>query len=283
MRPNKNLLALVILILIVIVGWTLYLIITLSTEDVDQKKNIIISGSGSGMSILEKIGGTQPFEDISLLFLGGAGTIDDVKGVNDGSLDLGTAARKMTDEEKLSYPNVQERSFAKDAMVLAVHPDVNVRGLTSDQVKKIFTGEITNWNQVGGDDGIIILLDRSETESSKILLRKYILGESIIRTDAIEIATASLMLDAILETRNSIGQASFGDIKMNDLTIVPLAIDGIVPSVSSVEDGSYVMIREYGILYNKNINKEHVQKYIDYIFSETLSEKLINNYMVPVL
>ncbi len=236
-----------------------------------KQKEITIAGSSSGATILKLI--QEPFEvnnpNILINFLPSTGSGDGIRGVSEELIDVGTTARKMKESEKEQYPNVKEFTFVKDAMVLAVHENVNIDGLTSEQIKKIFAGEISDWSEVGGQEGKIILLDREEKESSKILLRKHILGDDLEVTDnAILINSADAMNIAIVETPNALGQTSLGVIKKEQLNIKPIAVDGIIPSYSSVKDGSYTLTRDYGVVISSDRADSHIEAFVDFIFSE---------------
>jgi phosphate transport system substrate-binding protein len=250
----------------------------------EGSNKIVIAGSGSSISILNLI--VDSFESsnkgITPEFLPSTGTGDGVIGVAEGMLNIGAAARKMKDSEKEKYPDLMEVTFLRDAMVLAVNKNVQVDGLTSEQIRKIHSGEITNWNEVGGQDAEIVVLDREESESSKILLREHIFGPDMnITSSAILMHSADSMDQGIEQMPNSIGQTSLGMIKAKGLTIKALAVDGVQPSVSTVRDGSYKMVRDYGVIYGKNATGT-TNTFVDFLFSEEAGEILEGYGFAPV-
>jgi phosphate transport system substrate-binding protein len=284
--PKKSRISGKIVSLFILFLWISLIAGCSSTEEVkESREKIRIAGSGSGSVILKSI--QEPFNkkypNIKLDILPTTGTGDGIRGVSEGLLDIGVAARKMKSSEKEKYPNVDEATFAKDVMVLAVNENVEVESLTSEQIKKIFSGEITDWSEVGGQKGKIVLLDREESESSKILLREQILGSDLTVTDAsILMTSADAMNKAIEKTPNSLGQTSLGVIKLQNLNIKPIAVDGVMPSTSTIKDGSYKLVRSYGIVFPKGGLNENVKAFVDYVFSEEAKQILKGNDFVAV-
>src|SRR3989344_2694138 len=245
-------------------------------------QTITISGSGSGISLLKLIQSSfeENYPNVQLTFLPSTSTGDGISGVLAGDLDIGASARKMKESEKSEHSDLLEFTYAIDAMVLAVNPSVEAIGLTSEQIKKIFTGEIKDWSEVGGQKAQIILLDREEEESTKIILREHILGNITITPDAKIMYSSKSMLDAIQKVPNSIGQTSLAEIKSNSLDIKPLSIDGIKPSQESVISGEYKLIRSYGVIVSK-IKYSGVHKnFIDYVYSKKAQDVFYDSNLI---
>ncbi|MDP2631449.1 MAG: substrate-binding domain-containing protein [Candidatus Uhrbacteria bacterium] len=251
----------------------------------DLQNRIVISGSSSSISILTPI--AEKFQeenpDIEIQFLPGTASGDGIIGVANELIDIGALARPINESEAELYPDVVGNTFVMDAMVLGVHNSVTVKNLSSDEVRKIHSGEISNWSEVGGEDAIIILLDREESESSKILLREVILGDELVISETATLLHTSESLETALEDiPNSVGQTSFGAIKMKGLDFNALAIDGIAPSVATIKNGKYKMVRNYGIAYKESNLSKATEDFIDFIFSSE-AEGILESYdFVPV-
>ncbi len=242
-----------------------------SKEQAPQKTTISIGGSSSGMLILEPVvnefNKNHPEYKVSLL--PGTETRDGLMGVNDGLLDIGSQARPMKDSEKEEFPDLQEYVYLKDAMVIGVNPENSVTSLTKEQIKKIYSGEIDDWSQVGGAPGKIMVLDREESDSSKILLRQEILGPDMqVTQDAVVLHSAGDLNKAIETNADAIGPSSLGTIKSKDLKIRSLDIDGVVPSVENVINGEYTLVRSYGLTVKKGNSDPLTQMFLDYVFSD---------------
>ncbi len=251
-------------------------------------KNTIIylAGSGSCEASLKLI--KAPFEKahpgVTLNFLPSTSSGDGIKGAGEGLLDVGLTARTMKTEEKIKYPGLRERMFLKDAVVLAVNKNVGIKNITTGQIVKIFNGEITNWKKLGGPDGKIVLLDREESESSKMLLRKNFLGSDLqVTKSAILINSAETMNRAIEDTKNTIGQTSIASVLIGGYkNIVPLAIDNIAPTPQNVANGSYKLVREYGLVISLPAEKNGVNDLADYVYEDEAINIFSKYDSVPV-
>lgn len=254
-------------------------------EEAGAKQEILISCSGSGVEILKPLADAfvKKNPEITIRFLAPTSTGDGIVGAGEGTLDIASIARKMKDSEKSKYPNLAEATYVRDAMILAVNPKLNITGLTSGQVRGIHAGNITDWSQVGAQSGAIMLLDREESESSKLVLRKEILGPNLTITQkAVVLYSAGTTHETIAKEEFAIGQASLGAIKMQKYGIKPLAIDGVVPAPDTVKSGQYKMVRDYGVAYNKDGASEATKKFIDFIFSSGSAQILAGYDFVPV-
>lgn len=274
MRKIKKLISalLIAAVLLILVGCE-----ATKEESKPDFEKILISGSGSGITVLKAF--KDQFEkentNIKLEFLPSTGTGDGAKGVYDETLDIGSAARDLTQEEREKYPDLDIKIFAKDAVIIGVNEEVKVDGITSEELKKIYTGEITNWSELGGQDMEIIVLDREESESSKIILREEVLGmDTVITKNAVVMSSADSMNNGIESTQGAIGHTSLGMVNLNPKIIKPLKIDGITPSNKTVLDGTYKMFRTFGVIIKTNKPIEKNQRFIDFIFSKKAKEIL---------
>jgi phosphate transport system substrate-binding protein len=245
-----------------------------------QQTQLNLGGSSSGMIILEPV--IKAFETkypgYKINILPGTQTSDAIKGVSEGLLDIGSQARPMKASEKETYTNVDEILFVKDAMVLGVNPNVQVSGLTTDQLKKIYSGEILDWSEVGGKAGKIVVLDREEEDSSKILLRERIIGNDLkISEAAVILHSAGDMNKAIAETSNSLGYSSFGTITKDKLNIKSLAIDGVMPTIENTISGKYPLVRTYALTVPKGELTGGTKLFVDFLFSDE-SRQILESY-----
>ena len=142
--------------------------------------------------------------------------------------------------------------FATDALVFVVNRDNPVDGLTSDQVRKIYTGEITNWSEVGGSDTEIIPFQRNQGAGSQTLMEKLVMEgrEMMEAPQALVPDSMSGLMDAVREYDNSpaaIGYTVYyyaNDMEMAQGLKV-LAIDGVAPSADTIRSGEYPFLNPY--------------------------------------
>lgn len=213
---------------------------------------IQVGGAGSGMVALEAI--APSFEAANpgakVNFAASIGTDGGIKAVYAGTLPLGATARPPKEKEMAETP-VTYRKVARDALVFAVHPSVTVTSLTSQQLRDIYTGKVTNWSKVGGNDLAIKVLVRPEDETPTGILRKEgaVFGPAtVFGPGAVLLARAEDMVEAILTTADAIGYTSLGAITMESKQFKTVMVDGVAPSAANVESGRYPYFMELGVV-----------------------------------
>lgn len=250
-----------------------------STKDVSIKpaQRIRISGSNTCLPLLRIL--AKEFKkknpDVEVTFPPGAHSSAGIEGVVNGSLEIGAVSRPLKPaeaERKITY-----QVLSNDGLVVAIHQAMTIGGLTSDQVKLIYMGQITNWTEVGGRDTTIIVLDRNEDESAKMILRDYLLGkDSPVTGEATVLFLETDMVKALESTPGAIGYLSLGYATSQKLPIHVLALDGVQPSVESIHDKTYRMVRPLGIVYKNNPNKL-TKRFIDFVASSSAKKVMEEN------
>ncbi len=210
-----------------------------------------MSGSGSALPLIRILAAAQPDKRVEFVFLPGLHTAGGIKGVQQGGLDVGGISRSLDGPEK--SPDLRTVWLSKDGLLIAAHPSVGklgVRGLTSAQVRKIYEGKITDWRQVGATAKMrIVVLDRHEDESSKIALRQFLLGSHAkVTSDALRLYYETDMVEALQSTPGAIGYFSLGYATSEQVDVQRLRIDGVEPSIASIENGDYRLVRPIGFV-----------------------------------
>ena len=185
------------------------------------------------------------------------------------------------------YPSEEQKAYAEEydttfvytpigteAFVFFVHKDNPVDNLTTEQIKGIYSGEITNWKQVGGKNEKIAAFQRNEGSGSQSMLQRF-MGDTPIMEAPTEMVNS--MMSGIIEKvsdyrskSNSIG-FSFryyveGIIQNPDIKM--LSVDGVAPTAENIENGSYPIVTPiYAVTYDENTN-ENVDKLLEWILSE---------------
>jgi phosphate transport system substrate-binding protein len=212
-----------------------------------------VSGSGTCLPLLRLLAAEQPDRSTRLIFLPGLHSKGGIKGVMQGSLDIGAVSRDLTADEK--SPDVRVTWLSRDGLVVAVNPSVGrlgVAGLTYQQVRDIYTGKYTDWKQLGATESLpIVVLDRHEDESAKIVMRQYVFGpkeQMKITPQSVNLYYESDMVDALQTTTGAIGYFSLGYAISQDVPVTLLKLNGVEASVATVESGAYEIVRPLGIL-----------------------------------
>ena len=189
-----------------------------------------------------------------------------IDGIKQRVVDLGVISKTLKPEE--NDGSLESREFAYDALLVATHPSVTgVKNLTTEDIKGIYSGTITNWKQVGGNDAKIVLLDRPEDESAKRLLRKHYLGNDLKSSpEAVVLRKETELIQTIQSTPDSIGAFSLANAISNKLPVNRLSLNGVEATGENVKAGKYPMVRTISILWHKDPSKG-TKELIQYIFS----------------
>ena len=162
-----------------------------------------------------------------------------ITAVQEGTCDIGLSSRALKDEEKVA--GLKETVLAYDGIAIIVHPDNPVSDLTLEQIAKLYTGEITNWKDVGGNDAEVVLIGREAASGTRDGF------ESITGTkDACqyrqELTSTGDVITAVSQNPDAIGYASLASVKD---TVKALNVGGVIPSEATVKDGSYLVQRPF--------------------------------------
>ena len=162
-----------------------------------------------------------------------------ITAVQEGTCDIGLSSRALKDEEKAA--GLKETVLAYDGIAIIVHPDNPVSDLSVEQIAKLYTGEITNWKDVGGNDAEVVLIGREAASGTRDGF------ESITGTkDACqyrqELTSTGDVITAVSQNPDAIGYASLASVKD---TVKALNVNGVTPSEATVKDGSYTVQRPF--------------------------------------
>ncbi len=167
--------------------------------------------------------------------------------VRTGDADLAILTRVPRDEEMRG--DLVYMQMVRDGLVFATHPGTGVANLSSDAIRAIYSGEVTNWSQLGGRNHRIVVLDRPEHSSPKITLRNTVFGSDLTITEnASELERPGMMDISLTNIPGAIGYTSLGGIISEDLQLNILSLDGIRPTVPNVEQGIYPLYRSIGLV-----------------------------------
>lgn len=200
-----------------------------------------------------------------------------ITAVAEGRCDIGLSSRNLKEEEKAQ--GLTETILALDGIAVIVNPDNPVNDLDLETIGKIYTGEITNWKDVGGNDLEIVLIGREAGSGTRDGF------ESITGTEDAcqyrqELTSTGDVITTVAGNPAAIGYASLASVKE---TVKPLLVGGIVPTEETVKDGSYVVQRPFVLVTKSDTAlSETAQKFFDYITSSEANEIISSAGAVPV-
>jgi phosphate transport system substrate-binding protein len=194
----------------------------------------------------------------------GGGSSTGVKSAGEGTTDIGMASRKIKPSEMDEFPNLKIHTIAQDGIAIVVHPDVGVDGLTLDQARDIFAGEITNWSEVGGEDKAIVVISREEGSGTRGAFEEMVMGEEtpIVET-ALLFPSNGAVRTAVSTTPDAIAYLYFGYLYDS---VKALAIDGVDATVDNALNGTYPVVRPLNMLTDGDPD-ELEQAFLNFVFS----------------
>lgn len=200
-----------------------------------------------------------------------------ITAVAEGRCDIGLSSRNLKDEEKAK--GLTETVLAYDGIAIIVNPANPIADLTLEDIAKIYTGEITNWKDVGGNDAEIVLIGREAGSGTRDGF------ESITKTAEKckyrqELTSTGDVIATVAENPAAVGYASLASVKDS---VKALSVDGTAPSEQTIKDGSYKVQRSF-VLVTKTDGKlsDAAQKFFDYITSPDASDVIKNAGAVPI-
>ena len=162
-----------------------------------------------------------------------------ITAVQEGTCDIGLSSRALKDEEKAA--GLKETVLAYDGIAIIVHPDNPVSDLTIEQIAQLYTGELTNWKDVGGNDAQVVLIGREAASGTRDGFES-ITGTKEKCQYRQELTSTGDVITAVSQNPDAIGYASLASIKDS---VKALNVDGVTPSEATVKDGSYKVQRPF--------------------------------------
>ena len=199
-----------------------------------------------------------------------------IKAVQEGRCDIGLASRSLKTEEAES--GLTETILAYDGIAIIVNPENPVSDLDVETIARIYTGEISNWSEVGGADMEIVLIGREAGSGTRDGF------ESITGTEDAcqyrqELTSTGDVITAVSQNPGAIGYASVASVKD---TVKALTVGGVAPSNETILDGTYVIQRPFVLVTKADAQLSAAAKaFFDYALSEDAHELIITAGVVP--
>lgn len=264
-----------------ILALTFFLAGSAAAADLDPFKDLSgtlkISGGTAHIPVMkeaaQRIMTANPNIQISVA---GGGSGVGIKQVGEVIVEIGNSGRKPTDEEIGKY-GLSLFMWAIDGVGVVVHPENSVKSLTGDQVKAIFSGNLTNWKELGGADAPIHLYTRDEASGTREVFWEKALGKGDVSPKAHVVVSNGAMKSAVSQDPGAIGYVSVGHM---DESVAPIALDGVTPSIETVKNGTYKVSRG---LYSNTRGEPNplTARFIEYLFSAEGREIITQAGFIP--
>lgn len=210
--------------------------------------------------------------DVSVTVVGGGSGVG-LTALIDGTTDIAMASRDMKTEEKLKFvelkKEIEEVVIAYDALTVIVNPANKVGKLTREQLEKIFTGEIKNWKEVGGEDAKIVAYSRESSSGTYEFFKEEVMGKKNYATDILSLPATGAIVQAVGQTKGAIGYIGLA-YETKEVKQLAVSYDQgktfVEPSVASAKDKTYPISRPLFYMFDKT-NAAKVKAVVDFALS----------------
>lgn len=211
-----------------------------SNRPSDISGTVTTDGSTSMEKVIGALGEAFQNENSGVTFTyNPTGSGSGITAVREGRCDIGLSSRNLKDEETAS--GLTETILALDGIAVIVHPDNPVSDLDVDTIAKLYTGEIANWKDVGGNDAPVVLIGREAGSGTRDGFEPITGTEDACQYRQ-ELTSAGDVVTAVAQNPDAIGYASLANLSDR---VKALSVEGIAPSEETVKDGSYPIQRPF--------------------------------------
>ncbi len=244
-----------------------------------QDEEILITGSTTLNPILSSFKEQYEKETVGVtLTITGGGSGHGINSAAQGSADIGMTSRDVRPSEMDAHPDLKIHTIGKDGVAIIVGSNAGITNLDRAQVEGIFNGTYTNWNQVGGNDGTIVIFNRDAASGTRDCFDSTVMLNSDTVASANEVASNGAMRSSVNGNPNGIGYVGLGFI---DSETTALDIGGVSPTVENVASGAYEIQRDL-ILVTKGDPKGWSAAFLEWAMQPT-AQKIVGELgFVPI-
>lgn len=241
-----------------------------------QGSGVSTEGSTSMEKLIGSLGESFTNETGIAFTYNPTGSGSGIQAVKDGRTDIGLSSRSLKDEEKAL--GLKETLLAREAIAVVVNPNNPITDLSVEQIADIYTGNITNWSEIGGNNEEIVLIGREAGSGTRDGF------ESITQTEdqnkyRQELTSTGDVITAVSQNPAAIGYAA--EASVND-SVHALSVDGVQPTEENTQNGTYVIQRPFVLVTKEgSALSENAQKFFDFATSENAYELILSSGAVP--
>ncbi len=217
---------------------------------------------------------------------GGSGT--GITALMDNSTDICMSSRDLKTDERLKFTekgiDVKEVTVGFDALSVIVHPENKVSQLTREQLEKIFTGEIKNWKEVGGDDAQIVAYSRESSSGTYEFFKEHVMNKKNYASSVLNMPATGAIVQSISQTKGAIGYIGLAYMTPSVKSLSVSYDSGktfVAPSVEGAKDKSYPIARALFYFYDSK-NEGKVKAFVDYVLSDAGQQNVADAGYVPI-
>ena len=252
-----------------------------------HQQKITIAGSTTILPISEDWANLFQRETGIIVNVQGGGSTNGINLIKAGKIDIGASSRSLSNEEEDGLRKIE---IGKDALAIVVHTDNSITEISTEQLRKIFSGKIKNWQELGGANRPIQVLNRESGSGTRSTFEELIMcssKEENISAKCERMELSSIVLNSNAEVKrsvmaipDSIGYISFGFLDNN---VKALVLDGISPIEDEVRAGNYPIARGlYYLIPSQKQSPEIVHKFLSFIKTPQALKVLSNEGFLAI-
>ncbi len=275
----KKILVVVLVLLVFAVSFTVSGCGKQENGSSPQSKDLTLDGSTTVFPIAQKDAEVFMKKNFDVnISVRGTGSGNGIAALINGTCDIADASRPMKqgeiDRAKSNGIDPVANVIAKDAIAIVVNSSNPISEITHEQLKKIYTGEITNWKELGGPDMKIVPITRDSSSGTFEIFEEKVLGKGVeMLSVAVVQGSNQAVKTTVAKTQGAVGYIGLGYV---DNSVKPLKYNGTLPSKSSVLNGTYEISRPL-FMYTNGTPKGFVKEFMDFVMSpegQTIAEQV---------
>jgi len=208
----------------------------------------------------------------------GGGSSAGVTAVGEGTADIGMSSRNITASEMAKYPDLKPVAICVDGIAFIVHPSNSVSSLTLNQARDIFTGNITNWADVGGKNAHINVINREAGSGTRDGVVSLVLHGGNLTTGGLTQSSTGAVRSFVAGDPNSIGYISSAEVTP---VVKAVSIDGVAPTADNIANRTYKIQRDF-LLITKGSPTGLAKSFLDYVLGSGGQAVLKADGEVPI-
>lgn len=249
-----------------------------NSTDAASTKAVATDGSTSMEKVIGMLSEAFKNETQITVTYNPTGSGSGIKAVQEGRCDIGLSSRDLKDEERAA--GLTATVLAYDGIAIIVHPDNPIDDLDLKTIAAIYTGEITDWAELDGTAGEIVLIGREAGSGTRDGFES-ITGTAEACKYRQELTSTGDVITAVSQNPNAIGYASVASVKD---TVKALTVDGVAPTEAAIKDGSYAVQRPFVLVTKTDTPlSESAQRFFDYMTSSAANELITKAGVVPAI
>jgi len=209
------------------------------------------------------------------IYVQGGGSTAGIEAVKTRTANIGMSSRALVDEEK----NLHAITIAKDAIVIIVHRNNPVDDLSLIQIRRVFSGNVRSWKELGGPAVPLTLVTREEGSGTREAFQKFVMGKDQISLESLVQDSNGAVRQVVASNLSAIGYLSLG--LVND-QVKALKVAGIEPALTEIQKGTYTLVRPFLFVFNQEPEGE-TRSFVQYVLSPRPQQLLQREGLVPVL